>query len=186
MHEIEPDRGPTAISLPAADESLTQRWYAVQTRPRHEKKVALQLKNRCVEIFLPLLSRIRHWSDRQKLVELPLFPGYAFVRMCHTNSNRLRILQTPGVLGFVTSAGRALPIPAREIENVQKVLLEKVPCWTHPFLRIGQRVRIRGGSLEGVQGILLASRSDRSLLISIEPVSQSLRINIEGYDVEPV
>ena len=106
--------------------------------------------------------------------------------MSCTNPNRLRVLQTPGVLGFVASAGQALPIPDKQVEDIQKAFLNRVPCWPHPFLRIGQRVRIRGGCLDGIEGLLLASNSDRSLLLSIAPISQSLRISIEGYDVEPV
>ena len=186
MPWIEPSRQSAADSPPVTEGVCTPRWYALQTRPRHEKKVALQLQTLQVETFLPLLSRIHRWSDRGKVVELPLFPGYAFVRMPYSSTQRIRILQTPGVLSFVAAAGRALPIPEKQIEDIQKALLNKVPCWPHPFLRVGQRVRIRGGCLHGIEGILLACNSDRSLLISIEAISQSLRISIEGYDVEPV
>lgn len=186
MPRIEPSRRPAAGHPPVKEDLNTARWYALRTRARHEKKVALQLQTRQVETFLPLLARLHRWSDRQKLVEFPLFPGYAFVRMPSSNPERLRVLQIPGVLYFVASGGRALPIPEKQIEDIQKALLNQVPCWPHPFLRVGQRVRIRGGCLDGIEGILLAANSDRSLLLSIEPISQSLRISIEGYDVEPI
>ena len=186
MPWIEPSRQPAAASPTVTDDLRTPRWYALRTRPRHEKKVALQLQTRQVETFLPLLVRLHRWSDRQKLVELPLFPGYAFVHMPSSNLERLRVLQTPGVLYFVAAGGCALPIPEKQIEDIQKALLNKVACWPHPFLRVGQRVRIRGGCLGGIEGILLSCNSDRSLLLSIEPISQSLRISIEGYDVEPI
>ena len=186
MPRVEPSRQPAPDHPPVKVDLNTARWYALRTRPRHEKKVALQLQTRQVETFLPLLARLHRWSDRRKLVELPLFPGYAFVHMPYSNPDRLRVLQTPGVLYFVAAGGRALPIPEKQIEDIQKALLNKVACWPHPFLRVGQRVRIRGGCLDGIEGILLAANSDRSLLLSIEPISQSLRISIEGYDVEPI
>jgi transcription antitermination factor NusG len=81
-----------------ADAALGVNWYAIQTRSRHEKMVACQLQNQSVVTFLPLVSQLRRWSDRQKLVEFPLFPGYAFVRVVCDPEERLRVLQTEGVV----------------------------------------------------------------------------------------
>ena len=161
-------------------------WYALQTRPRHEKKVACLLKTRQVEAFLPLLPCLRQWCDRRRRVELPLFAGYVFVRLSCDRLDRLRVLQTPGALSLVAAGGQPLSIPDQQIEDVRRALDHEVPCWPHPFLRTGRRVRIRGGCLDGVEGLLLGANGNRSVLISIEPISQSLKISIEGYDVEPL
>ena len=97
------------------------------------------------------------------------------------------MLQTPGVIGFVGSLpGAAVPIPNKEIEDIETVLTHNVTCTLYPFLRVGQHVRICGGSLKGVEGILVAKKSDRSLVISMEAIQRSVAVQIDGYDVEVI
>jgi transcriptional antiterminator NusG len=173
--------GSITISLAAQP-----RWYAIRTRSRHEKMVAEQLQRQAIENFLPLVKRTRKWSDRTKEVELPLFSGYNFVRVALTSPDRLRVLQTHGVAGFVGVNGCGTAIPDNQIQDIRTLLASKVPFEEQPFLRVGQRVRIRGGSLDGVEGILSAQNEDRSLVISLEPIQRSLCVRIQGYAVEPV
>lgn len=161
-------------------------WYAIRTRSRHEKMVADQLGRLGVENFLPLVKRTRQWSDRVKEVELPLFSGYTFVRVVLSSSDRLRVLQTHGVAGFVGINCCGTAIPENQIEDIRTVLASEVSFEEQPFLRVGQRVRIRGGALDGVEGVLSAQNDDRSLVISLEPIQRSLSVRIQGYTVEPV
>jgi len=160
-------------------------WYALQTRYRFEKKVAQQLLQKGVEIFLPLRQELHHWSDRDQEIRVPLFPGYAFVRMEDSKDQRLLILQTAGIHCFVTLRGEPLEVPASQIEHLQILLSQSVPCSLRPFLKIGQKVRIRGGCLHGLEGIL-SQDGTRSLVISIESIQRSVAIEIEGYELEPV
>ena len=161
-------------------------WYAIRTRSRHEKVVATQLKNLEVETFLPLVSQIHRWSDRRKGVEVPLFPGYAFVRLLYTADQRLRVVRAHGVVDFIGTQGQATPIPDSQIEDIKTLLTHGVPFENHAYLQIGQRVRIRGGSLDKVEGILIEKKKERVLVISIEPIQRSLSIDLDGYDVEVV
>jgi transcription antitermination factor NusG len=161
-------------------------WYAVHTRSQHEKKVARQLTEKGVANFLPIQSLTRRWSDRNKIVEMPLFPGYVFVRMRLSVESRLPVLQASGVAGFVGVSGWGSPIPDKQIEDLQILLSRKVPFECHPFLREGRRVRVRGGCLEGIEGILVQRISDRDLVLSVEPIQRSLVIRLDNYDVEPV
>jgi len=161
-------------------------WYALRTRSRHEKMVVEQLEQQGIENFLPLVKRERQWSDRVKEVALPLFSGYAFVRMVIASADRLRVLQTHGVAGLVGIRGMGLPIPEVQIESLKSILVNQVPFAERPFLQIGQRVRIKGGSLDGIEGLLTGYKGDRSLVISVEPIQRSLSICVEGYRVEPV
>lgn len=161
-------------------------WYAIRTRSRHEKVVAEQLERQEIENFLPLVKRSRKWSDRTKEVELPLFSGYNFVRIALGSPDRLRVLKTHGVAGFVGPNGGGTAIPESQIQDIRTLLASKVPFEEQPFLRVGQRVRIRGGALDGVEGILSAQNDDRSLVISLEPIQRSLSVRIQGYAVEPV
>ncbi len=159
-------------------------WFALATRSRHEKTIFSVLETKGIEAFLPLISQLHRWSDRKKLVRVPLFPGYLFVRLNGTADLRLQALETRGIVGFVGSGGKGLPIPDKQIQDIQTVLASKAPCALFPFLRAGQRVRIRGGCLDGIEGILVARNEDRSLVISVEPILQSVAIRIKGYEIE--
>jgi transcription antitermination factor NusG len=161
-------------------------WYAIRTRSRHEKMVSEQLEQQGIENFLPLIKTTRKWTDRIKEVELPLFSGYTFVRMVSSSRERLRVLKTQGVAGFVGIHNQGEAIPDSQIQDVRTLLANDVPFREHPYLRVGQRVRIRGGSLDGVEGILSVQNEDQSLVISLEPIQRSLSIRIQGYAVEPV
>jgi transcription antitermination factor NusG len=161
-----------------------EHWYALYTRSRHEKTVAALLQQKGMTTFLPLFPRVHRWSDRKKTVQVALFPGYTFVRADAAPESCIRILQTPGVVGFVGTGRRGIPIPDKQIEDIQTVLAQNIPCAIFPFLRVGQRVRIRGGCLDGIEGRLNTLKGDRSLVISVEPILRSLAIGLDGYDVE--
>jgi transcription antitermination factor NusG len=162
------------------------RWYAIRTRSRHEKMVHEQLQTQGIETFLPLVKRIHKWSDRKKEVEVPLFSGYTFVRLVLSSGDRLRVLQAHGVAGFVGRSGAGTPIPDHQIHDIKTVLENRIPFQDHTFLQVGQRVRIRGGALDGIEGILAAHHDDHSLVISLEPIQRSLSIRIDGYNIEPL
>jgi transcriptional antiterminator NusG len=162
------------------------RWYAIRTRSRHEKLVARQLERQGIQAYLPLVTKINNWSDRRKEVEEPLFSGYAFVRLNHSSGDRLRVLQTQGVVSFVGVQGSGVPIPDYEIENINLLLSSRVAYQERPYLHVGQRVRVCSGALEGVEGILTAENSDRSLVISVGLIQRSLSVRVAGYEVEPI
>jgi len=160
-------------------------WYAVQTRARNEKAISERLQEQGLTTFLPLVTEIRRWSDRKKKVELPLFSCYVFVRLVAGNHDeRMRVYRTSGVFRIVSMRGELIPIPDEQIEALSAVVTQQVPWTEHPFLKIGQRVRIRGGSLEGVEGVLLSRNGDRTLIISVDAIQRSLAVRVEGYDVE--
>jgi len=178
--------GAAGLAVASAQVNRQSQWFAVRTRSRHEKLVARQLENQGIESFLPVISQMRKWSDRHKQVETPLFSGYAFLRMIHTSDERVRVLRTQGVVSFVGVQGTGTPIPDRQIDDIKTLVASKIPYQERPYLRLGQRVRVRGGALDGVQGILVAENGDQSLVISVEPIQRSLCVRVSGYDVEAV
>jgi transcription antitermination factor NusG len=160
-------------------------WYAVQTRARNEKVISERFQEQGLTTFLPLVTEIRRWSDRKKKVELPLFSCYVFVKLVVSNNeDRMRVYRTNGVFGIVSMRGEAIPIPEEQIDALRAVATQQVPWSAHPFLKIGQRVRVRGGALEGVEGVLLSVDGDRTLIISVDAIQRSLAVRVEGYDVE--
>jgi len=162
------------------------RWYALQTRARHEKVVGLRLNGRGMITFLPVVKEVHRWWDRRRVVELPMFSSYLFVRLAMTSEERIRVCRVDGILGFVGFRGQGTPIPDEQIEAVQRLTLQDVGCTTHPFLKVGQRVRIRGGSLNGIEGVLTSQNGHRNLVVSVNAIQRSLAINLKGYEIEPV
>jgi transcription antitermination factor NusG len=160
-------------------------WFAVQTRPRYEKKVALELQEKGIQAFLPLYSVKHQWSDRKRLVSLPLFPEYTFVHIAGDQDVRVAVLRTNGVYRFVGACGFGTPIPDEEIAAVREMLEHRIPFQLHPFLKTGQRVRIRGGCLDGIRGILTAINGDYSLVVSVELLQRSIAMRLTGYQIEP-
>jgi len=176
---------PPAFAVTGADADVAH-WFAVHTRSRHEKVVAQEMRDRQLEAYLPLVREVRQWSDRRKLVESPLFSCYVFVKMVPRNGERLKVLQINGALGFVGTQGIAYPIPDEQIHAVRVLVDEQLPLCSHPFLKIGQRVRVRSGALAGVEGILVSRSGEQALVISLDAIQRSLSVRIEGYQVEPV
>jgi transcription termination/antitermination protein NusG len=161
-------------------------WFAIQTRPRFEKKVALGLQEKGIESFVPLQTVKHQWSDRKQMVSLPLFPGYTFVRLATGQDARVAVLRTHGVLNFVGARGVGVPIPDGEIEAVRTLLKQEISFDAHPYLVVGQTIRVRGGVLDGIKGILTKINGDQSLVISVEVIQRSVAIRVTGYDVELV
>lgn len=176
--------GAHICDLPPA--AAPKKWYAVHTRSRHEKAVAAQLRGRGVDTYLPLVAEIHRWSDRRKRVQVPLFPGYAFIHACESAETVATVAQVESVVRIAGAHPSGTPIPDREIEALQRLLSQNIPCVYHPFLKVGQRVRIRSGVLDGLEGTLVALKGATSLVISIELIQRSLAVRIEGYDVEMV
>lgn len=170
---------PVVLSLPGA------RWYAIQTRYRFERSVTAQLHCKGFQTYLPLLEELHNWSDRIQPVYVPLFSGYTFVHLDLSAGLRMDLLRTEGVIGFVTFSGEATPIPVKQIDDLKVLLSRKTPCALHAFLNTGQRVRIRGGCLDGIEGILEETR-EKNLVISIASIQRSVAITVEGYELELV
>ena len=176
---------PTLAAFGSGEDN-DQQWFALQTRARHEKVVSQQLSEKAVTNFLPLVKSVHSWSDRRKTVELPLFSGYVFARIAPRNEERVRVLRSYGALSFVGARGLGIPIPDAQIHAVRTVVEEQFPYSVFPFLKIGQRVRVRNGALSGVEGTLVARSGTRTLILSLDAIHQSLSVRIEGYDVEPI
>ncbi len=174
----------TPGSAPGPEPSAASLWFAVRTRSRHEKKVAQQTLEKGIHTFLPVSREVHRWSDRRKAVEVPLFPCYVFVRIPATGEARLPVLRAVGVVEFVGVQGKGIAIPEKQIADIQRLVEQQVPFAPHPYLNVGERVRIKGGSLDGVEGILLAKHTDRSLVVSVSLIQKSVEVRLAGYTVE--
>jgi transcription antitermination factor NusG len=159
-------------------------WWALYTRHQHEKVVADMLSAKGFEVFLPLYDSIRRWKDRQKLISLPLFPCYVFVR--GGLHRRLQVVTTPGIHMILSHGADVAVIPEEEIEAIRRTLEGPCRMEPHPFLRCGERVRVIRGSLQGIEGILVRKKNQFRLVLSVEMLAKSVAVEIDAADVEPV
>src|SRR6266705_5828257 len=156
-------------------------WYAAYTRANHEKRVAHQLKERAVEHFLPLYRSVRRWSDRRVQIDLPLFPGYVFVRLALRD--RLRVLQIPSVVRLVGFNGLPTALPDEEMEILRSGLCRSLRAEPHPFLTVGRRVRITAGPFAGLQGVLKRKKSKLRVVVSLSLVQRSIAVDVDSSDI---
>jgi transcription antitermination factor NusG len=161
-------------------------WYAIRTRSRQERTCANVLQSLGVKVFLPTVTEIHRWSDRKKAVMVPLFASYLFVHVAVSRQAQLRILKVPGCVNFVGNPSGPLAIPEREIEDIRALLSNRIDCSPYPFLKVGERVRVFGGALDGVEGTLVGKGPDTRLVISIGIIQRSMAISVYGLDVRCV
>jgi transcription elongation factor/antiterminator RfaH len=156
-------------------------WYAAYTASRHEKTVTEHLRQRDVECFLPIYDTIRRWNNGRHRVQLPLFPGYVFVRMAMRD--RLRVLQVPGLVQLVSFQGAPAALPDTEIETLRNALTAGVLAQPHQYLNVGSKVEICRGPLQGMRGILLRHQGQFRIVISVEMIMRSIVVEVEATDV---
>jgi transcription antitermination factor NusG len=159
-------------------------WYVLFTKPCHEKQVSVQLKVREIEHFLPLYSSVSRWKSGQTVVrECPLFPSYLFVQMAP--AERVKILNAPGVLSIVGTSKGPTPLSNVEVETLRKGL-DVRKARPHPYLTVGERARIRNGSLTGLQGIVLRQKNSTRIVLTLELIMQSVAIEVDIADLESI
>lgn len=167
-----------------ADSAAEPYWYAIQTRSRHEKVVRDQLTAKHIPQLLPLWRKRSVWRDRIKMVEVPLFSGYVFGHFAL--QEKVAILEIAGVARIVGINGKAIPVPDEQINAVRIMVERQLPYDPHPYLVEGMRVRIQRGLLAGAEGILVAKKQKHRLVISVDLIQQSVAVDVDRADVEPI
>ena len=159
-------------------------WYAVRVRSNCEKTASQVLRHKGYCEFTPSYRVRRRWSDRMKTLEVPLFPGYVFCRF--DVNERVGILTTPGVVSVVSFGQTFIPVDDAEIAAVQRAATSDAKFAPWPHLRVGQKVRVCGGALHGIEGRLLHLKNGRRLVLSLTLLQRSVAVEIDREDVEPV
>ncbi len=162
---------------------MAPRWFAVYTSPRHEKRVSQYLSMRKIEHYLPLYRTRRKWRDGSRVIlDLPLFPGYLFVRI--DASERVQVLQVPGVVSFVGGTGRQpASLPEAEI-NALRSGLPLRRAEPHPLLTVGHRARIRSGALVGMVGVVVRRKNSLRVVLTMDLIRQSIAVEVDESELE--
>jgi transcription antitermination factor NusG len=162
----------------------TVSWWALYTRHQREKVVAETLTSKRFEVFLPLYASVRRWTDRQKTLFLPIFPGYVFVR--GGLDRRLEIVMTPGVQTILFFGEQVAAIPDTEIDSIRRMVEGPYRVEPHTYLKCGEKVRITRGSLKGIEGVLVRKKNLCRMVLSMDLLHQSVAVEIDASDVEPM
>jgi transcription antitermination factor NusG len=157
-------------------------WHALYTRHQHEKPVARMLSSKGHEVFLPLYAVARRWQDRRKNLSLLLFPCYVFIRGGLDRQHQ--ILSTPGVFTVVGWAGHPAAIPESQIQGLRQMAENSTRLEPHPYLLCGDRVRIRSGTLQGLEGILVRKKNISRLVVSLEILGRSAAVEVDASCLE--
>ena len=159
-------------------------WFALRVRPNYEKPVAAALRGKGFQEFLPLVRSRRQWSDRVKVMDLPLFPGYLFCRL--NLEERMPLLTTPGFLYLVGVGKNPEPVDQSEIEAIQSVLRSGLPVTPWPSLMVGQRVRLKHGPLRGLEGVLTKIANQHRIYVAVTLLKRSISVEVAPEWIHPM
>lgn len=159
-------------------------WYAIYTKPRHEKKVYQQLIEKDISAFLPTTKSLRQWKDRRKWVEMPLFTSYVFINILL--KNKLEALETHGVVKMVSFGGVPASIPDWQIEQLKKVISQPESLRLEQYLKEGDTVEVIEGPLKGVKGYLREIRGETRVAILIDGIYQSASFEMQKHFVKKI
>jgi transcription termination/antitermination protein NusG len=160
-----------------------RQWYALQTRSRHEKQVALRIAAQSLETFLPVHCCRHTWKNGVHAnVELPLFPCYLFAKA--SRCDRSGILRLPGVLGFAASSTHPTAIADADMEML-RLATGQLRTEPHPYLVVGDWVRIVAGPLAGMEGVLTRRKQEYRVVLSIEAIMRSIAVEVSEFDIQP-
>jgi transcription antitermination factor NusG len=180
MQTIENHTDVPLTAPPVSNE--TRGWFAVYTASNHEKRVTQHLRVKEIETFLPLYSVTKRWKNRTTVkVELPLFSGYVFARIAPTES--IRVLEVPMVYSIVGNRREPTPLPDIEIERLRAGLQER-QAHPFPYVKVGNRVRVRSGPLAGLEGIVVRTYGSLSVVLSMDMIQKSIAVHVEADELE--
>ncbi|HKL72043.1 MAG TPA: UpxY family transcription antiterminator [Marinilabiliaceae bacterium] len=153
-------------------------WYALYTKSRAEKKVLNQLTLMGIHAYLPLKRELRQWSDRKKWVESPIISSYIFIQIHQSDYNR--VFEVPGVVAYVSYKGKAISIPAEQIDAMRRAIENKLNFSVETdSIKKGQMVTVTTGPLKGISGKVLEVRGERKLYMQISKIGYTLVVNLD-------
>jgi transcription antitermination factor NusG len=170
------------MTTDAHDIRLPSAWHVLYTRHQHEKAVHQILMGKGFTTFLPMYQSARRWKDRTKVLSLPLFPCYVFVN--GGLERRLDILTTPGIHALVSTAGEPATVPLAEIEAIRRATESGAKVEPHPFLKCGEWVRVKYGTLAGLQGILVRKKNLYRMVLSVKMLGKAAAVEVDAFLIE--
>lgn len=174
---------PAIADLSMTSDFFQSKWYALFVRTNQEKRVAQGLGERGLEHLLPCYSSLKQWKDRKVLLEMPLFPGYVFVRL--PLIERLRALTVPQVISLVGKKESPAAVSPEEMDWIRSGVTGG-SAEPHEYLQTGQRVMITEGVMRGMQGILVQKRNTMRVVVSLDSIARAFVVEVEATKVRVI
>ncbi len=159
-------------------------WYALYTRPRHEKKAAELISDKDFEVYYPTIKKVRQWKDRKKKVEMPLFNSYIFAYFEY--NQRFEVLKTHGIVKIINFSGVPAVVPDWQINSLRTMLEFPETVRMEKYIQPGEIVEIKAGPMSGLKGMVSIKKASKRLVLSIDGIFQSISVEIEEEFVERV
>lgn len=160
---------------------MSDAWFAIWTKSRHEQALRAELESKGFEVFLPTVTRWSRWKDRKKRIDWPLFPGYCFARF--SLASRVDVLRCRGAVGIVSVAGTPAPVDPFELSAIRQLVESKLQYDPCPLLHEGDPVRVAHGPLKGVEGRLVRKGPNARLVLAVNLISQGVSVEVDAADV---
>jgi transcription antitermination factor NusG len=170
------------LGQPTSCEAQSSTWHALYTRYQHEKSVTAILSEKGFEVFCPMYPEVHRWKDRKKEVNLPLFPGYLF--FADGLERKIDLLSTPGVSAIVSIGNSPAVVPEEEISALRIAADSSRRMAPHPYLKEGDKLRVKSGPLAGVEGILQRWKDVYRLVLSVELLGRAVSVEVDLSDLQ--
>jgi transcriptional antiterminator RfaH len=158
-------------------------WYVLYVKSRHERKVEMLLKQRKLDTFLPTVKKVRRWSDRNKVIESPLFPSYVIVRI-ENEMDFYKVLAIKGACAFIQFGGEYAIVSEEEIKTIEFLIdsedISNLSC-SSEILQVGEQKKINHGVLQGLQCEILQIGNKHKVLVQIGSLQQKITATIPSY-----
>ncbi len=157
----------------------TKKWHAIYVSSRTEKKINDLLNNKGIEAYVPIVKTMRRWSDRKKMVEMPLLNGYVFVKITPLENDK--VIQTKGVVNFVRSEGKIAAIRDIEIDRLKQLVQLGYHIEANGInkeYKEGDKVKINSGVLKGIEGYVVEAGEKNQIDVLLESIGQCIRVKL--------
>ncbi|MCK5708149.1 MAG: UpxY family transcription antiterminator [Candidatus Aureabacteria bacterium] len=159
----------------------TPRWYALHTRSRFEKKIAMLLEDKGIATYLPVKQIRRKWKDRKKIVDFPLFPCYFFVHI--PLLEKKKVIKTKGVVRIV-GFPEPVPVPENQIEALKRFETKDIIVDPYPEFFKGKEIEVKRGPFRGIKGYVIEKNKKFRLLVGLELLAQVVSVEIDIEDIK--
>ncbi len=168
-------------------ENNKAKWYVLRTMPQNEKRVSSYLKKIRIKYYLPLVSKKRRWSDRFKIIDIPLFPGYIFTYFDWLEGFN-QVVPHPGVIDFICKGKQPASMSTAEMVNLERMIIQAKEIYADPDKNFpaGQEVIVRSGSLKGVHGVVARVKNQQRIFIRLHLLDRVISAELDIVDVEKV
>ena len=164
----------------------TKKWYALYVSSRQEKKVQEGLLSKGIEAYTPIVKTMKQWSDRKKMVELPLITGYVFVK--HADSEKEKIFTVNGIVNYVRFESKPAVVNEKEIQILKDIISfgYETSVANYNNFTTGTDVKITQGDFKGLEGTIIKKDKNEYFAVALNSIQQHVIIKLPSAILEKI